>query len=127
VLAVEGDGKVTRYEGNWSMYQRLRPPRAWTEGGSKAAAAPVATPAPAAAAAAAPKKATRLSYKDQRELDGMEAAIEKAETKKAELEAKLQDPAVFAKASEVASLSAELDAVTKEVERLYARWAELGG
>ncbi len=126
VLAVEGDGKVTRYEGNWSMYQRLRPPRAWTEGGSKPAPAP-APVAAAPAAAPGPKKATRLSYKDQRELDGMEAAIEKAETTKAELEAKLQDPAVFARASEVASLSAELDAATKEVERLYARWAELGG
>ena len=41
VLAVEGDGKVTRYEGNWSMYQRLRPPRAWMEV-AKPAAAPKA-------------------------------------------------------------------------------------
>ena len=55
----------------------------------------------------------------------MEAAIEKAETKKAELEGKLADPAVFAKASEVASLSAELEVASKEVDRLYARWQEL--
>jgi ATP-binding cassette subfamily F protein uup len=122
VLAVEGDGKVTRYEGNWSMYQRLRPPRTWSEPGK-----PVAAPKPAAAPPApeAPKKAGRLSYKDQRELDGMEAAIEKAETKKAELEAKLADPAVFARASEVASLSAELEVAAKEVDRLYARWQDL--
>jgi len=115
---------VTRYEGNWSMYQRLRRRAPWSE---SAKPAPVAAPPPAAAPALPPKKAGRLSYKDQRELDGMEAAIEAAEAKKSELEAKLQDPAVFAKASEVASLSAELEAITKEVERLYARWAELGG
>ncbi len=122
VLAVEGDGKVTRYEGNWSMYQRLRPPRAWMEVAKPAAPA---TPKPVAAPSTEPKKAGRLSYKDQRELDGMEAAIEVAETKKSALEAKLADPAVFTRAGEVATLSAELELVTKEVERLYARWQEL--
>jgi ATP-binding cassette subfamily F protein uup len=72
-----------------------------------------------------PKKGGRLSYKDQRELDGMEAAIEVAEAKKSALESKLADPAVFTRAGEVAALSTELEVVTKEVERLYARWQEL--
>jgi ATP-binding cassette subfamily F protein uup len=121
VLAVEGDGKVTRYEGNWSMYQRLRPPRVVA---SEPKPAPIQKPV-AAPEAAAPKKAGRLSYKDQRELDGMEAAIEQAENTKSALEAKLADPAVFTKAGEVASLSAELEVATKEVDRLYARWQEL--
>ena len=124
VLAVEGDGKVTRYEGNWSMYQRLRPPRPWMEVGKPPAppksVAPVTTPAE-------PKKGGRLAYKDQRELDGMEVAIEAAEMKKSQLETKLADPAVFTRASEVANLSAELEAITKEVERLYARWQVLTG
>ena len=35
--------------------------------------------------------------------------------------------AVFTRAGEVATLSAELELVTKEVERLYARWQELTG
>ncbi len=55
----------------------------------------------------------------------MEAAIEAAEAKKAELEAKLQDPTVFARAAEVASLSTELEVASKEVERLYERWQAL--
>ncbi|MFZ5442659.1 MAG: ABC-F family ATP-binding cassette domain-containing protein [Myxococcota bacterium] len=117
VLAVEGDGRVTRYEGNWSMYQRLKP-KAVAE---KPAPKPAAVEAPAQ-----PKKTPgRLSYKDQRELDGMEAAIEAAETKKSALEARLADPQIFSKAGEVASLTAELEAATAEVERLYARWQEL--
>jgi ATP-binding cassette subfamily F protein uup len=122
VLAVEGDGKVTRYEGNWSMYQRLRPRPGSAPVESKPAPKP-ATTEPAAAPAA--KKAGRLSYKDQREFDGIEAAIVQAEKNKSELEAKLADPAVFTRSSEVASLSAELEVATREVDRLYARWEEL--
>jgi len=120
VLAVEGDGRVVRYEGNWSMYQRLK---------AKAAPAAVSTPAPKPAAPTSaptpPKKPGRLSYKDQRELDGMEAAIEAAEAEKAALEAKLAEPSVFSDASEVARVSTALEAASREVDRLYARWDEL--
>jgi ATP-binding cassette subfamily F protein uup len=121
VLAVEGDGKVVRYEGNWSMYQRLKPKPAQPASlpGKEVAEAS------SAGAAVAAKKPGRLSYKDQRELDGMEAAIEGAEAKKSALEAQLADPAVFSNASEVARVSKELDAATREVDRLYARWDEL--
>ena len=83
---------------------------------------------PAATAPEAPKPARKpgkLSYKEQRELDGMEAAIEAAETRKAELEAKLADPAVYSSATKVPELQRELEAATTEVDRLYARWQEL--
>ncbi|MBL8954863.1 MAG: ABC-F family ATP-binding cassette domain-containing protein [Myxococcaceae bacterium] len=118
ILAVEGDGKVTRYEGNWEMYRRLRVEPA------RAAAAPVEKPAAAAPAAPPTAKArAKLSYKDQRELDGIEAAIEAAEGKKSELEAKVS--AAATNASELVKLTAELERASTEVERLYARWQEL--
>jgi ATP-binding cassette subfamily F protein uup len=67
-----------------------------------------------------------LSFNEQRELDGIEAAIEAAEARKADVEAALSDPATYQKAgSGVAALRAELDEVSAEVERLYARWQEL--
>ncbi len=122
ILWVPGDGAITRYEGNWSMFQRLRakgPQQDQPKSAPKAAAN--AAPVPQAAK----KQQSKLTYKDQRELDGMEAAIDAAETKKSMLEAKLADPAVFAKASEVASLTAELEIAIRGVERLYARWQEL--
>jgi ATP-binding cassette subfamily F protein uup len=122
ILAVEGDGKVVRYEGNWSMYQRLRPPRLSAAAEEKKRA-PVVAPAASTAPIVETKK--RLSYKEQRELDGMEAAIEAAEGKKAALEAQLADPANFTSAQKSAALSAELEAATHEVERLYARWQVL--
>jgi ATP-binding cassette subfamily F protein uup len=117
ILAFEGDGKVVRYEGNYSMYRRLRP-------------APGRKPPPAAPATAAPvpaRKPSRLSYKDQRELDGMEATIAAAERKKAELTAALADPAVATQAVRLAELSGELERASAEVDRLYRRWQELGG
>ena len=55
----------------------------------------------------------------------MEAAIEAAESRKAELEAKLADPAVYSSATKVPELQRELEAATAEVDRLYARWQEL--
>jgi ATP-binding cassette subfamily F protein uup len=119
ILAFEGDGRVVDYPGNYEMYRTLR---------EKAEPAPTATPAVKAATAPAPeasRKKGKLSYKDQRELDGMEAAIEAAEAKKAELEAALQDPASFSDAAKMKSVSEQLEAKTAEVDRLYARWQEL--
>ncbi len=126
ILTFEGGGRVTRYEGNYEMYRRLK---AQTE--AQAASAPAAKPAPApkkeepAAAAKPARKPGKLSYKEQRELDGMEAAIEAAETRKAELEAQLADPAVYSNGPKVAEVQKDLESTAAEVDRLYARWQEL--
>ncbi|MEN9797904.1 MAG: hypothetical protein RL653_1600 [Pseudomonadota bacterium] len=121
ILAFEGNGKVVRYEGNYDLYRRLK---------AQSAAAQPATdkpaPAHAPAAAAPPQKRERLSYKDQRELDGMEEAILAAESRKSELETQLADPGVWTQVPpRGAGLQAELDAATAEVDRLYARWSDL--
>jgi ATP-binding cassette subfamily F protein uup len=117
ILAVEGDGHVVRYEGNWEMYRRLR------QDAPRAAAAVAAKPATPASPPPTSKKPGKLSYKDQRELDGMEAAIEAAEAKKAELEVRLQ--AVATDHAELTQVSAELERAAAEVDRLYARWQQL--
>jgi ATP-binding cassette subfamily F protein uup len=120
ILAFEGDGNVTFYEGSYSFYVERRP---------KAAAA--STPAPAKAAAApAPRapsvKPRKLTFKEKHELANIEAAISDAEQKVAALEATLSDPNVFKeRGAEVQSLVAQLDAARAEVDRLFARWQEL--
>ena len=125
ILAFEGAGKVTRYEGNFGMYKRLKE----QQQAKLAAAAPAAAPKKSEPTTAAEPKPTRkpgkLSYKDQRELDGMEAAIEAAEGRKSELEAQLQDPAVYSSGTKAAGVQKELDAAVAAVDRLYARWQEL--
>ncbi|MCE9666598.1 ABC-F family ATP-binding cassette domain-containing protein [Myxococcus stipitatus] len=125
ILTFEGEGRVVRYEGNYAMYRRLKD----QADALAAAAAPAAKAAPKkeepAPAPKAARKPGKLSYKDQRELDGMEAAIEAAETRKAELEAQLADPTVYSKSTRVAEVQKDLETTTAEVDRLYARWQEL--
>ncbi len=125
LLVFEGEGKVTRYEGNYDLWRRLMSQNAKAKL-TAAASAPAAKKEDAPkAAAAAPKPANKLSYKDQRELDGMEAAIETAEAKKPEIESKLHSPSVYANAAESAKVSFELDSAIAEITRLYARWEAL--
>ena len=125
ILAFEGEGKVTRYEGNFGMYKRLK------EQQQAKTAAPAAAAKKSESAPSAPKqagktgKAVKLSYKEQRELDGMEAAIEAAETRKAGLEAQLLDPSVYSSATKAAGVQKELEATVAEVDRLYKRWQAL--
>ncbi|WP_224369811.1 ABC-F family ATP-binding cassette domain-containing protein [Hyalangium versicolor] len=127
IVAFEGEGRVVRYEGNYAMYRRLKDQAEATRAAEAAPTAPKKeSPAPAPSEPAKPaRKPGKLSYKEQRELDGMEAAIEAAETRKAELEAKLADPAVYSSASKVPEIQRELEAASSEVDRLYTRWQEL--
>jgi ATP-binding cassette subfamily F protein uup len=131
ILAFEGQGRAVRYPGNYAMYRRLKE--------QAERAAPVVTaegvrPARIAGRAAAPgpgeeprpARPRKLGFKEQRELEGIEAAILAAEGRKGAAEAALADPATYQQGgAAVAALRAELDAAGAEVERLYARWQEL--
>jgi ATP-binding cassette subfamily F protein uup len=130
IIAFEGGGRAIRYPGNYETYRTLKEQAAALERADTAAPA-AARPSPTSAAGpeARPERARKpgkLTFKEQRELEGIEPAILAAETRKGELEATLADPATYQKAgSGVAALRAELDQVSAEVERLYGRWQEL--
>ena len=83
-----------------------------------------ATPAAHAVAPTAPAK-KKLSYNEQREFDGIEAAIAAAEKKHADLEAKLNDPKLVADHAAYAKACDAAGAAQAEIARLYARWEEL--
>jgi hypothetical protein len=57
----------------------------------------------------------------------MEAAILAAEERMAAAERAAADPAIVADAAALHARYTELEAARVEVERLYARWAELEG
>jgi len=138
ILAFEGDGKATRWEGNYDTYRRLKDQ---TERQARSDQAAVTTalasstttrprsgPAPRAPAPppAAARKPGKLSFKEQREFEGIEAAIQAAEARKAALEASMADPATYQRGgTDWAALRNDFEAVTAEVERLYARWEAL--
>lgn len=79
---------------------------------------------PASAASASQKK-RKLSYKDQRELDSMEATIHAAEERLAKAIRESALPENASNSILLTKLSKEMAEAQAEVDRLYARWAEL--
>ncbi len=77
------------------------------------------------AAESRPKSSRKLSYKDQREFDGMEDAILKAEARVSELETRASKPEVLADHEKLTATCHQLDEAHRDVRRLYERWAEL--
>ena len=88
------------------------------------------TPQPAAKVAPKPpppkeEKPKRLSYKDKLEWEQMEGKILEAEDALAAAQQALEDPAVATDFAKLQARTADLETARLEVERLYARWAEL--
>ncbi len=127
ILAFSPDGTVSRYEGNYSDWIRQGgDPRrgTWSSSASRPPSEDGGADAPPRNAPPARKK---LSFKEQKELDGMEASILKAEQRVAALDTIIADPATYRARSGDAlkALTADLGKARAEVERLYARWAVL--
>jgi ATP-binding cassette subfamily F protein uup len=126
IVAFE-EGNVFVQGGNYSYYLEKRKERELRNKRGAETFAPAPTPKPTAAAEA-PKatKTRKLSFKEQRELEGMEAAIAEVEARVAELEEQLNDPKFYAERSrEVSGVLQQIDAGKAEATRLYARWEEL--
>lgn len=124
ILAFEAGGKVVYNPGDYDYYLEKRRER---EAAALAAAEPARPAKPQSSAPPpAPKERRKLSYKEQRELDGMEEAIAAAEEKVSEIETCFSDPDFFAKyGSRAAELQRQLDDAKAECARLYERWDEL--
>ena len=117
ILAFDSLGHAIRYPGNYETYVALRPPPK---------SAPAQVERPAAERRPAPRKPGKLSFKEQRELEAIESAIEQAEARKNAAETALGDPQTYAKDPlRIPLLQRELDQSASEVERLYTRWQEL--
>jgi ATP-binding cassette subfamily F protein uup len=71
------------------------------------------------------KKKKKLSFKDQRDLDNMESNIKKAEALLAELTAESLKPENSSNSKKLLELTESMARAQAEVDRLYARWAEL--
>jgi len=124
ILAFEGEGKVLRYPGNYGTFCRLRAEaRERQTSAPSAAAQPGTSAAPPARGA---RKKAALSRQEERELDQLPDAIDRAEQAIAALDGRLADPNTYAKGGgEVAGLRAELEAAKAHAQKLTARWEEL--
>jgi ATP-binding cassette subfamily F protein uup len=123
-------GRVQEFVGGWSDWLRYRAERdaagaraadAAKRGAAASPANDVIAPAPAPAA-----KARKLSYKEQRELEGLPARIEDLEQEHAAIEASLADGSLYAQgAAPAQERLARFTALNAEIAAAYARWEAL--
>ncbi len=132
ILAFEGEGRVTYSVGNYDYYlekirrdkQMLKERAAQPPGTAKGKGSQVSQPSTPLELEA---KKRKLSFKEQRELDGMETAIQEAEAEVGRIEDLFASPDFHrTHASRTTELLAELEAGKKRVALLYRRWEELG-
>jgi ATP-binding cassette subfamily F protein uup len=115
ILALDGAGGALFFSdyAQWEEAQQVEP----------------APPRAALATARAPGRAAdgpkRLTYLEKREWEQMEQTILEAEARLAASRRALEDPAVATDPVALQGRYAALEAAGAEVERLYARWAEL--
>jgi len=67
----------------------------------------------------------KLSYLEGREYDGIEQRIAAAGQLLESKRAQLEDPAIASDGPCLLALHAEVEAAQKDLDALYARWAEL--
>ena len=121
ILAFEGEGQVTFSEGNYDYYLEKRRRAASSSGGA-------AREFKLSGSAPTPKagKIRKLSFKEQRELEGIEAVIQSAEAQVTERESQFLDPEFVRKnGGRMQALLAELETAKAGVAQLYSRWEEL--
>ncbi len=113
LFVMEGDGIVRDFPGNYSDY------RAWLETQKQDAAPKAETPKQERPRSTRP---ARLSYKEQRELDAIEAELEKLYAEKKELEALFNSGKEI---PDVAAASARYSEIGDVIDEKEMRWLEL--
>ncbi len=128
IFAFEGNGVLRNYPGNYSVYLDHKKATLETEKNrvKQATSSKPATVSPTAAPAVEPAPAPlkKLSYKEKREYEQLEAQIPAMETEKKALEKQLYDspPSDY---GEVSKLSARLGELTSAIDSSTERWMDL--
>jgi ATP-binding cassette subfamily F protein uup len=118
-IAWEGDGRWKEYAGGYGDWQRAR--------GTPAPPAPAREEARSAKAdTRGPRRKTKLSFNEARELETIPARIEALEREQGELAARLADPALYQdRTADLKALGARHAQIEEELLGLLARWEEL--
>ena len=122
-IALDGHGRVVETPGGWQDFLSQNP--GFFKSVADGAAATPAAPKPAPPRAEPPKP-SKLSYKDQRRLQELDAAIAALPGKIAKLETDMADPNLYTRdPSGFAKLSAALEAARQELAASEEEWLEL--
>jgi ATP-binding cassette subfamily F protein uup len=118
------DGNVKEYVGGYDDWQRTRTARLEAEAAK--AKTTSSTFATKAAPSAAPPAKKKLSYKEQKELEGLPAKIEGLEAQIAELHTAMADPQFYKQpADRLATEQAKLKQLEEGLTAAMLRWEEL--
>jgi ATP-binding cassette subfamily F protein uup len=125
-LAFVGDGRVIEVAGgyeDWAMikHQYVPEPQAAAQS-LKPVKAVDSVPMGVSQQSA---KKTKLSYKEQKELDSLPEIIAALETEQTYLGEQLSNPAIFADAAQVSVIQKRLQSIELEMEKAMERWAGL--
>lgn len=124
VIAAEGDGNWREYVGGFTDWQVQRE-RAQALAAQRAPAEDAAKDVPSAPRRSA-NRTVKLSYKEQRELDGLPEHIAALEAEQKDAAAKLEDGAIFVKDPAAgAALSERFEAIELELLEALERWEVL--
>jgi ATP-binding cassette subfamily F protein uup len=124
ILAFEGDQRITYSVGDYDYYLEKK-------ARDSAAAAANKSVAPRSKAAAAPeanasRRSRKLSFKEMRELEGMELQIISVEEEIARIEALIAQPDFHQKhGQQTEELMAQVTAEKEKLAGLFIRWEEL--
>ncbi|MFM7571232.1 MAG: ATP-binding cassette domain-containing protein, partial [Betaproteobacteria bacterium] len=135
-IAHESDGRWLEYAGGYSDVVAARERQAQASAPQGAAPAPASVPraagettqaAPTTESRAANRSSrSRLSYKEQRELEALPAQIDALEAEQAQLAARLSDPTTYREAGTDARALAERHAaIETELAQCLVRWEAL--
>jgi ATP-binding cassette subfamily F protein uup len=128
IFALEPDGNLRQYPGNYSVYLDFKKKEEEEETKQAAAAKPTppvaSTTSDQPAAKSAGDKSRKISYKEKREFELLETKIPEMEAEKEAIEKTLYNnpPSGF---SEVQKLSERLAELTQAIDQATERWMEL--
>jgi ATP-binding cassette subfamily F protein uup len=123
MLAFEGDGRVVFDAGNFEDYLAHKEKKDAELRALEARYASAKKPIPEPQKV---KRSAKLSYKEERELEGIESKILEAEDEVKRIEGLFESPDFYAKhGNEALILQHELETKRLEIPVLYARWEEL--
>jgi len=121
VLGLDGQGSAESFAdyAQWESWQAERKP------GPKAITTQGSTPLVPSSPDSSLLAKKKLSYLEAREYAGIEQRIADAEQVLQSKRAELENPAIASDGARLVAAHAEMEAAQKNLEALYARWAEL--
>ncbi len=125
VIAFEGNGELDEFGGGYDDWKRYHDQCVSEAAAKSASQKPKAVPADKPAPATKPA-ATKLSYKEQRELESLPDRIDTLEQEQQDINARLADANLYRDhPQEVKTLQARLAEIETEIEAAMARWEAL--